>query len=86
MKKQAITAQIAARGNELCLLLTEPMVRVLGVTAGSRVSVSLEPGQLIVEVLAKPSLDHMLANFDPQKHGGEVMADRYVGVELSALH
>lgn len=39
---------------------------------------------LVIESETEPTLDQMLAAFDPCKHGGEVMADAPLGAEIFA--
>lgn len=77
-------AQISAWGNGLALRLTKPMARTAGVSEGSPVRVTVKPGRIVIETETEPTLDQMLAAFDPKKHGGEVMADAAVGVEVFA--
>ncbi len=77
-------AQISAWGNGLALRLTKPMAKIVGVTEGSLVRVTVKPGRIVIETEAEPTLDQMLASFDPKKHGGEVMAGRARGVEAFA--
>ena len=73
--------QISAWGNGLALRLTKPMAKAAGVTEGTPVRVLVQPGRIVIESDTEPSLDQMLAAFDPAKHGGEVMADAPRGVE-----
>lgn len=77
-------SQISAWGNGLALRLTKPMAKTAGVAEGSRVRVTVKPGRIVIETEVEPTLDQMLAAFDPRKHGGEVMADRPVGKEMFA--
>jgi antitoxin MazE len=77
-------AQISAWGNGLALRLTKPMAKAAGVAEGSRVRVTVKPGRIVIETEVEPTLDQMLAAFDPKKHGGEAMADRPVGKEAFA--
>lgn len=76
--------RIRAWGNGLALRLTKPMADAAGVKEGSPVRISVEPGRIVIEIEAKPTLAQMLAVFDPKKHGGEVMAGRAVGAEAFA--
>ena len=76
--------QISAWGNGLALRLTKPMAKTAGVADGSPVRVTVEPGRIVIEIETEPTLKQMLAAFDPKKHGGEMMADRSVGVEAFA--
>jgi antitoxin MazE len=57
------------------------MAKEAGVVEGTPVRVTVKPGRIVIEAEAELSLDEMLAAFDPQKHGGELMADAPVGVE-----
>lgn len=74
-------SQISAWGNGLALRLTKPMAKTAGVTDGTPVRVIVKPGRIVIESETEPSLEQMLAAFDPVKHGGEVMADAPRGVE-----
>lgn len=76
--------QISAWGNGLAVRLTKPMAKTAGVAEGSPVRVTVEPGRIVIETEVEPTLDEMLAAFDPKKHGGEAMADRPVGKEAFA--
>ncbi|MEO8546114.1 MAG: hypothetical protein ABI434_21190 [Burkholderiaceae bacterium] len=60
------------------------MAKTAGVTEGSPVRVSVKPGRIVIEIEAEPTLDQMLAAFDPKKHGGEAMAGGAVGAEAFA--
>ena len=77
-------SQICAWGNGLALRLTKPMAKAAGVAEGSAVRVSVKPGRIVIEAEDDPTLDQMLAAFDPKKHGGEAMAGGAVGVEAFA--
>jgi antitoxin MazE len=76
--------QISAWGNGLALRLTKPMAKAAGVADGSPVRVTVQPGRIVIETEAEPTLEQMLAAFDPQKHGGEVMSGSAVGKEAFA--
>lgn len=77
-------ARISAWGNGLALRLTKPMAKTAGMTEGSSVRVTVKPGRIVIETEVEPTLDQMLASFDPKRHGGEVMVGRAVGVEAFA--
>ncbi len=77
-------AQIRAWGNGLALRLTKPMARTAGVSEGSPVRVTIEPGRIIIETETEPTLDQMLSAFDPNRHGGEAMSGGAVGEEAFA--
>jgi antitoxin MazE len=75
-------SQIGAWGNGLALRLTKPMAKAAGVTAGTRVRIVAKPGRIVIEADTEPTLEAMLAAFDPNRHGGEAMAFAPVGVEV----
>jgi antitoxin MazE len=77
-------SQISSWGNGLAFRLTKPMAKVAGVTEGSQIRVTVHPGRIVIETEAEPTLEQMLAAFDPQKHGGEAIADCAVGMEAFA--
>lgn len=77
-------SQISAWGNGLALRITKPMAKTAGVADGSPVRVSVKPGRIVIESDTEPTLEQMLAKFDPQRHGGELMADAPRGVEAFA--
>lgn len=77
-------SQISAWGNGLALRLTKPMAKAAGVAEGSPVRVTVKPGRIVIETEVERSLDEMLADFDPKRHGGELMAGGAVGVEAFA--
>lgn len=81
---QLILSQISTWGNGLALRITKPMARAAGVLDGTPVRISVNPGRIIIESETEPTLEAMLARFDPQRHGGEVMADSPCGVEAFA--
>jgi hypothetical protein len=54
----------------LALRLTKPMAKAAGVVEGTPVRVIVKPGHIVIESETDPTLDEMLAAFDPAKHGG----------------
>jgi antitoxin MazE len=78
------SSQISAWGNGLALRITKPMAKSAGVTEGSRVRVTAKPGRIVIETEVEPSLDEMLAAFEPKTHGGEAMSGGAVGHEAFA--
>lgn len=76
------TSQINTWGNGLAFRLTRQMAKAAGLAEGSRVRVTVKPGQIVLQAESRPTLAQMLAKFDPAIHGGEVMADAPVGVEV----
>lgn len=75
-------AKFGTWGNGLALRLTKPMAAAAGVVDGTPVRVSVEPGRIVIETELEPTLQDMLAAFDPKRHGGEAMAFAPVGVEI----
>ena len=76
--------RISAWGNGLAFRLTKPMAKLAGVAEGSPVRVTVKPGLIVIETETEPTLEQMLAAFDPTKHGGEAVAGGAVGVEAFA--
>ena len=62
--------QIIAWGNGLALRITKPMAKEAGVTDGTPVRVIVKPGRIVIESETEPTLEQMLAAFDPKRHGG----------------
>ncbi len=79
-----IVSQISAWGNGLAFRLTKPMAKTAGVAEGSPIRVTVKPGRIVIETEIDPTLEQMLAAFDPKMHGGETMADGAQGVEAFA--
>lgn len=78
-----VESRILAWGNALGLRITKPMAESAGLKADTPVVVSTQPGRIVIETYQpRPSLDAMLAAFDPKRHGGEVMAFKPVGAEV----
>ena len=70
-------------GTSLGLRITKAIAKVAGVAANSQVTITAQPGRIVIEsVAARPSLDDMLARFDPERHSGEVMAFAPIGKEV----
>jgi len=80
----ATMSQISEWGNGLAIRLTKPMAKAAGVAAGTPVKVTVKPGRISIEADTEPTLEQMLAKFDPVKHGGEIMAGSPVGAEVIA--
>jgi antitoxin MazE len=76
--------QIIAWGDGLALRLTKPMAKTAGVTEGTSVRITVRPGRIVIEAELEPTLEQMLAAFDPKRHGGELIVDRARGVETFA--
>jgi len=68
-------------GTEPHRVSRRPVGLTAGVTDGTPVRVVVKPGRIVIEAETEPTLEQMLAAFDPKKHGGESMAGGSVGVE-----
>lgn len=77
-------SHISTWGNGLALRLTKPMAKAAGIVDGTAVRVIVKPGRIVIEAETEPTLDQMLAAFDPERHGGESMADGSLGAEAFA--
>ena len=65
------------------LRITKAIAKIAGVEANSQVTITARPGRIVIEsVAARPGLNDMLARFDPERHGGGVMAFVPVGKEV----
>ena len=70
-------------GTSLGLRITKAVAKVAGVEADSQVTITAGPGRIVIETVAtRPTLQAMLARFDPVRHGGEVMAFAPIGKEV----
>ena len=78
-----IQSRALAWGNGLGFRITKPLAEVAGIDLNTVLSVSAQPGRIVIEARAgRPSLHAMLAAFDPKRHGGEAMALRPIGREV----
>ena len=83
MAKQVVLASVNQWGNGLAVRLTKAVAKAAGVTEGTRVRISARRGRIVMEAEPpEPTLEEMLAAFDPKRHGGEVMAFEPVGKEI----
>ena len=70
-------------GTSLGLRITKAVAKVAGVEADSQVTISAQPGRIVIETVAtRPTLQAMLARFDPARHGGEAMPFAPIGKEV----
>ena len=71
-------------GNGLGVRITAPIAKAAQVARGTPIKVEVVDGGFFVRVCGKPklSLAQRLKQFDPQVHGGEVMASGRVGKEV----
>ena len=72
-----------AWGNGLGFRITKPLADAASIELDTELSVSSQPGRIVIETSAKlADLKAMLAEFDPGRHRGEVMAVPPVGHEV----
>lgn len=82
MAQQVTETSINTWGNGLALRLNKLIAKAAGIAEGTHVRVIAQPGKIIVETTdRKLTLEEMLAGFDKERHGGEVMAFAPVGKE-----
>lgn len=74
--------QIKTWGNGLAIRLPKATAKLAGFVEGTRVRVTVAPGRMVVEAETEPTLEQMLAAFDPVRHGGEVLSAVPVGREV----
>lgn len=70
-------------GNNLGVRLPASVARAAHLHADQRVRVAVEAGRVVITPIddAPLTLAQRLARFDPERHGGEVMASGAVGAE-----
>lgn len=78
-----VQSRVLPWGNALGLRITKTLAKTAGVQAHSAVRITAEPGRIVIESEpTRPTLADMLAQFDPARHSGEVMAFVPVGKEV----
>lgn len=77
-----ISAFINTWGNGAALRLTKPITKASGIVSGTPVTITAERGRIVIEAAGRPTLDQLLAAFDPKRHGGEAMAFQPIGREV----
>lgn len=70
-------------GNNLGVRLPAAVARAAHLRADQRVRVSVEDGQIVIRPADESALtlEQRLAQYDPERHGGEAMAVASVGAE-----
>ncbi len=83
MSKTA-TLKVQQWGNSLAVRIPAQVERSARFKVGQPVEVSAQDSNVLVRAIGEPklSLAQKLAKFDPDRHGGEVMATARVGREL----
>ena len=78
-----VPSQILAWGNGLGLRITKPIAAAAHAQVNSSVVITAQPGRIIIDIApVRPTLEAMLATYDPKKHGGEVMEFAPLGLEV----
>ena len=78
-----VPSRLVPWGTSLGLRITKAVAKVAGVEADSQVTITAQPGRIVIETVAtRPTLEAMLARFDPVRHGGEAMAFSPIGKEV----
>jgi antitoxin MazE len=77
------TLRLQRWGNSLAVRIPSSIARSVGFKVGQPVEVSAEASAVRVAAAGEPrlTLKQKLARFDPERHGGEVMATRRAGNE-----
>lgn len=80
---QNAPSRLVPWGTSLGLRITKAVAKVAGVEAHSLVTITAQPGRIVIEsVPTRPTLQAMLAQFDPVRHGGHAMAFAPIGKEV----
>jgi antitoxin MazE len=70
-------------GNGLGVRITKSIAKVAGLDEGTMIEIHADERQVVIKkVELDPTLEEMLAAFDPARHSGEVMASPPVGKEV----
>ena len=80
--KKELTVQ--GWGNGLGVRITAPVAKAARLARGTPITVEVVEGGIFVRLAGKPKLTlaQKLKAFDPERHGGEVMASGRVGKEV----
>lgn len=78
-----VVLDIKQWGNNLGVRLPAAIAREAQVHADQRVRLTVSDGQIIITPVADESLtlEQRLAQFDPARHGGEIMHTTAIGAE-----
>jgi len=78
-----IETNINQWGNDLAVRLNKVVAGIVGVAEGTPVHIHAERGRIVIEAVERrPTLDEMLASFEPSRHGGEAMAFSPAGADV----
>ncbi|MCI0399984.1 MAG: AbrB/MazE/SpoVT family DNA-binding domain-containing protein [Gammaproteobacteria bacterium] len=78
------TLMLQQWGNSLAVRIPSAVAKSVGFKVGQPVEVSAQDSAVLVTAIGEPKLTlaQKLALFDPDRHGGEVMAIARVGSEV----
>lgn len=86
MNAATLTANqvIQGWGNGLGIRITAPVAKAAHFERGLPVQIEVVEGGVFLRVVGKPklTLEQKLKQFDPARHGGEVMAFKTIGAEI----
>ncbi|OGV26628.1 MAG: hypothetical protein A3F18_06555 [Legionellales bacterium RIFCSPHIGHO2_12_FULL_37_14] len=70
-------------GNSLAVRIPAPVAQRMHLIPGTIIELSMQENMVVIKSVASKriSLDERIARFDSEKHGGEVLAYKSVGVE-----
>jgi len=71
-------------GNGLGVRITSPIAKAAHLSQGVPITVEVVKNGVLLRVIGKPklSLNQKLKAFDPERHGGELMASKPLGKEI----
>ena len=83
MARHSVSATINQWGNGLAVRLTKAVAGTAGMGEGTPVKITAQKGRIVIEMTRQePTLEEMLTEFDPARHGGETMVFDPVGKEI----
>ncbi len=80
---KSATLTLQQWGNSLAVRIPSAVARSAHFKVGQPVEVSVQDSSVVVRAIGEPrlTLAQKLAVFDPERHGGEVMAAGLIGAE-----
>jgi len=83
MSHKTATLTIQKWGNSLAVRIPAAIARSAHFNVGTLVELDAYNGNIVIKALGhrKLTLDEKLAAFDPEKHGGEIMSGKLIGLE-----
>ena len=83
MKSKSAFLTVQKWGNSLAVRIPASIARNVNFHSGTPVLLFMQQGSIIVQPTGEPklSLNDRLKQFDPKKHGGEIMPSKPIGME-----